>query len=176
MRRDDDNRARREERLDRCLREGRSGPRLGTVADLVDEDERARARATQGLEQRAQVSGKRRKIVGDRLFVADDARDVIEGPDFGSGTRRKRNTRIGKQAEQANRLEHDRLAAHVRAGDDDGVRVVADVDVERHCLTPQQGMASLHDANAAHVDELRPQCVMVVRPTPARTDRVERCD
>ena len=66
------------------------------------------------------------------LLVADVGEDVREDRHAAALAGRDVHARLGHQAEQAGRLQADRLAAGVRPGDDEQVEADAETDVDGH--------------------------------------------
>src|SRR6185503_17671181 len=68
----------------------------------------------------------------DRLLVADVGVDGVEGRKLGARLDREVQAALGHKREQADRLQADRLSARVRAGDDHGVSLLVEHEVDRH--------------------------------------------
>src|ERR1700686_5798305 len=118
---------------------------------------------------------KRRKIVRDRLLVAQYARDVLESAEARSGSSGQRNSGICQDAEQADGLERDALAAHVRTGDDERVETFPEIDVERLDFAAQQRVAAGPDAQRAILSEIRPVRRARQPPAGAGPDAGDAC-
>ena len=102
------------------------------------------------------VRGEGREALLDALLVADVGVDVRVDGDDGVRRRRQVAARLGEQHHHAERLHADRLAARVRAGDEQHAVVLADADVYRHDLVLRdEGMARLAKVRAALAVELR---------------------
>ena len=108
-------------------------------------------------DDRAEVARERRERLGDRLLVADVGEDVAPDRQAAAGLGRHVQPGLVHQAEQAERPQRDRLAAGVRAGDDEGRVAVAEPDVDGHDPAGQPGcradsrIASVRSAVAARL-------------------------
>lgn len=110
------------------------------------------------------VRGKGREALLDALLVADVGVDVRVDGDDGVRRRRQIAARLGEQHHHAERLHADRLAARVRAGDEQHAVVLADADVYRHdFVLRDEGMARLAKVRAALAVELRAVCLHHLR-------------
>ena len=126
--------------VEQGLGERRALGRVGPRAQLVEQDEGARASRLDDPDDRAEVTREGRERLGDRLLVADIGEEVA--PDREPAARLGRHVQTGlvHQAEQAERPQGDRLATGVRAGDHERGIAVAQSDVDRDHPSGQPGV------------------------------------
>ena len=116
---------------DERLRERRALVRVGAGGELVEEDERAPARGVEDRDDRA--AGAPENV--ERL-ISIDCRSPMSASTrskTGSAASRGRRPQAGlvEQRGEPERLQRDRLAARVRAADDERAQA-AEVEVDRH--------------------------------------------
>ena len=155
MRRRDRRHAQLQELLEDGHGERRALLRVGARAELIEEHEVVLLDFLQDAHDVGHVRGEGREALLDALLVADVGVDVrIDGDD---GVRRRRQVaaRLREQDHRAERLHADRLAARVRAGNQQHAVVLADADVNRHDLVLRdEGMARLLEVRAALAAQL----------------------
>ena len=86
-------------------------------AQFVQQDQRSRCRRARNEVDIGDVGGKRRKILLDRLVVADIGQHGIEDRQLGA-IRGNGNAGLRHQGQQANRFQGNGFSAGVGAGDD----------------------------------------------------------
>ena len=156
MRRRHDARALRAHRLDDRDRERRALNRIGARAELVDENQAAVVRKPQNADDVRHVRGERRERLLDALLVANVGEHVAEYRDLAAVRRGDHQAAHRHQRQEARCFERDRLAAGVRAGHDQRVKVAAEHEIGRHDLVfVDQRVTRRFDIHAARVVQLR---------------------
>ena len=105
--------------------------RIGGGAQLVEDHERSRSRRPRDEVDIGDVRGKSRKVLLDRLVVADIGQHGVEDREF-RRVRRHGQARLRHQRQQADGLQCNRLASRVRPGYDQLALVVREFDGDRH--------------------------------------------
>ena len=156
--------------------QSRTLDRVGTGTQFVEQHEVALPAAVHDGHDGLHVRGKRRKALLYALLVANIGVNVLEKADFRLLIRRNMQAACRHQRQQAKGFERNRLAAGVRAGDDERVVIVADGDVNRNRLIlVQQRMARAEQlAAVAVLDQHRRTGVHVERQLGTREDEVQR--
>ena len=104
--------------------------RIGCGADLVHEREVARGGFFEDSGERLHGRRERRAVRQDLLRVADLRSDRAEYRKTRSDLRGHREAGLGEQAEEAGRLQNDRLAARVGTGDHEQTRRGGQLEIE----------------------------------------------
>ena len=131
MGRRDDERAGADEVVEERLGERGALRRVRARAELVEEDERPGAGQPDDPDDRPQVAAERREGLRHRLLVADVGEDVAEDRERAAGGGGDVEPRLVHEREQPDGPQRDRLAAGVRARDDERRVVAAEPDVDR---------------------------------------------
>ena len=76
------------------------------------------------------------KALLDALLVADIRQHMVKDGKTGAIRRRHKQPAHGHQGEKPQRLEGDRLAAGIGAGDDQGIEIAAQPDVDGDDFIP----------------------------------------
>ena len=143
VRRRDDVRPALAQKVEQRARDRRALLRIGARAELVEQDQRAAVGVAQHAHDARDVARKRRQALLQTLLVADVGLDALEDRHQRALVGRHEQAGLGHQRQQASRLERDRLAAGVRAGDQQHVEVAAQLEADRHDLAAQQRMAGV---------------------------------
>ena len=117
--------------------------RVGPGAELVEQDQRAAVRIAQHAHDARDVARERRQTLLQALLVADVGLDAGEDGEDGAFVGRHEQAGHGHERQQPGGLERDRLAARIRASDEQQVELVAEIERDRHDLAAQQRMACL---------------------------------
>ena len=122
------------------------------------------------------MRGERGQALLDALLVTDIGVNMLKQADFRLLVRRDMQAAGSHERQQTEGFERNRLAAGVRAGDDEGVVIIADGDVDRHRLVLiEQRMARAKQlAAAAVLNKHRRTGVHVERQLGTRKDEVQR--
>ena len=122
------------------------------------------------------MRGERGQALLDALLVTDIGVNMLKQADFRLLVRRNMQAASSHERQQTEGFERNRLAAGVRAGDDEGVVIIADGDVDRHGLVLiEQRMARAKQlAAAAVLNKHRRTGVHVERQLGTRKDEVQR--
>ena len=109
-------------------------------------------------------------------LVTDIGVNMLKQADFRLLVRRNMQAASSHERQQTEGFERNRLAAGVRAGDDEGVVIIADGDVDRHGLVLiEQRMARAKQlAAAAVLNKHRCTGIHVERQLGTRKDEVQR--
>ena len=91
---------------------------VGSGAQLVEEDERSRPGHREDLPHLADERGEGREVLGEALLVPDHRQHPIRKRDPAAGRCGHVAPRLGHEDQKAAGLERDRLAARVRAAQD----------------------------------------------------------
>ena len=142
MRRGGDERAASARVLDDGDGQRRALGRIRARAELVKEQQRALIARLQHTHGVGHVRRERGQRLLDALLVADVGHDLVEhGHGAAVGTRDVQAA-LRHRREQTDSLERDGLAAGIRAGDDERVKLAAERHVDRHGgILRQQRMA-----------------------------------
>ncbi len=171
------------------LADGGALVRVGTGADLVDQDERPGAGFVQHLHLATQMGAEGAERLLHALLIADVDEDVLEDAHDGAPLDGNGHAGLGHERQQADRLERDGLSAGVGAGDDQQVEIVAEAIVDRDdaVLRLAAAAAALHQveqqrvAGAAYGDDRlvldhRAAQVERLREAPLGGDQIEHRD
>lgn len=120
---------------------------VGAAAQLVNEHEAAFVRLADDGNDVADMGGKGGEVLLDRLRVADVAEHVAEHGDLGAVRRGDKQPAARHQAEQPAHFQRHRLAAGVRAGNEQEFISLSQRDGDGHRrLRVEQRMPPLFDA------------------------------
>lgn len=117
---------------------------VGARAELVEEHQGAFAGVREDAQDLGDVAREGGQVLRDALLVADVGPDLVQERDGRARRARDGHAAAGHQAQQAERLEADGLAAGVGAGDDQRPEAVAHLDGDgdgRDALVDEQRMA-----------------------------------
>ena len=90
------------------------------------------------------------------LLIADVRQNVVENRNFAAIRRGDHQAAHGHQRQKARRFQRDGLAAGVRAGDDERIKITAEVQIGRHDLIfIDERVARRFDGDAPLLIELR---------------------
>ena len=130
--------------------ERRALGRVGAGAELIEEDERAVVALIEDADDIRHVRGEGGEALLDALLIADVCHDLLEHGQARAVRCRNVQAALRHHGEQADRLERDGFAAGIRAGDDEGVKVAAERDVDRDDdVLGDQRMAGAPERDAA---------------------------
>ena len=141
-------------------RQRRAFYRVRACAQLVKQDQAAPIGLLQNPHNVRHMSRERRKTLLNTLLVAD----IRQNP-FVDGYRalvRRRNVQpaLGHKRQQAQGFQGNRLAAGIRTGNHQGIKGVAQLQVNRHRLfRVQQGVSGPAQTGTAVPPDLRPHAV-----------------
>ena len=103
--------------IQHSLGQRRSFQWIGSRSQFIEKHQATTGRMTQDRSDHRDMSGEGRKILLQTLLIADIGQNRIKDGNFSTLRSGHRNSRGGHQREQADRLEHQRLAARVGTGD-----------------------------------------------------------
>ena len=130
--------------------EGRAFLRVGAGAEFVEQDERLGVGFFQDADDVGDVAGEGGEGLFDGLFVADVGKNVLEHRDFRARVGGDVQAGLGHEGEQADGFEADSFAAGVGAGDDQGVGVGIEKNVNRDDgVGVEEGVARAFEADEA---------------------------
>ena len=133
--------------------QGRALDGVGARAQLIEEDEGLVVRLLQNAHNVHHVGREGGEALGDGLLVADIGQYAVENHHCAVVRHRNVESTLGHQSQQTDGLQGDGLAAGVGAGDDQGIKIPAQVQVVGHRLVGvQQGMAGLPQTDATADD------------------------
>jgi len=108
--------------------------RVGARAQLVKQGQRGVARQVENAADALHVAGEGGQALLNALLVADVHKVLVKMADDAALVRGDQEAVLGHRVEKARGFERNGLAAGVRAGDDEGVVLAAQLDVHRHDL------------------------------------------
>ena len=155
--------------------ERRALRRIRARTELVDETQAVPVRAPENIDNVGHVRGEGGQILLDALLIPDVGEDLPEHRDLAPVSRRDVQTCHPHELQQADRLERHRLAAGVRSGDDDHVRVLpaeGNIDGDDLLLVDQR-VARLAERDIVLLIHHRPNRIHVERETRPGKDEVE---
>ena len=157
-------------------RQSRTLNRVGTRTQFVEQHEVALPAAVHDGHDGLHVRGERGQALLDALLVTDIGVNMLKQADFRLLVRRDMQAAGSHERQQTEGFERNRLAAGVRAGDDERVVIITDGDVDRHGLVLiEQRMARAKQlAAAAVLNKHRRTGVHVERQLGTRKDEVQR--
>ena len=157
-------------------RQCRALDRVGTRTQFIEQHEVALPAAVHNRHDGLHARRERGQALLDALLVTDIGVNMLKQADFRLFIRRNMQAACRHERQQAERFERNRLAAGVRTGDDEGVVIVADGDVNRHRLVLiQQRMTRTEQlAAAAVLDQYGRTGVHIERQLGTRKDEVQR--
>ena len=178
----DDQRATIREHFEDRPRQRRALVGIGARAELIEQDERALIGLGEHLADLLDERGERREVLGDRLIVADDGEDPFEHRHARALRRGDVAAGLRHQREQRERFERDRLAAGVRAGDEQQRSIGRQLEIHRHdlagriapLLREQQRVARGLEIHATVTIDGRPRGLHALGQMRTREDPVER--
>ena len=142
--------------------QGRALGRVGAGAQLIEEAQALAVDAAEDVHDGLHMGGEGGQTLLDALLVADVGKDIAEEGELAPVTCRNVESRHAHQLEEADRLERDRLAARVGAGDDDHIVFAAQLDIDGHDrLVVDQGMPPLADMDVVFVVEDGPGRILL---------------
>ena len=161
---------------DNSNRQSRTLNRVGTGTQFVKQHEVALPAAVHDGHDGLHVRGERGQALLDALLVTDIGVNMLKQADFRLLVRRDMQAAGSHERQQTEGFERNRLAAGVRAGDDERVVIIADGDVDRHGLVLiEQRMARAKQlAAAAVLNKHRRTGIHVERQLGTRKDEVQR--
>ena len=174
MRRRDRRRANREQALEDGHGERRALLRVRAGAELVDEHEVFGARFREDRDDMRHVRGKCGKALLDALLVADVGVDVVVDRDLGALRHGQEAAALRHEHHEAERLHADRLAARVRARDEQHGKARAELDVDGHDIfVRDQRMARGEQPRLAAVRQLRLRRLHALREPRFRKGKID---
>ena len=156
--------------------DGQSGTLDGvrTGPQLVKEDQAALVRLLQNLHDVHHVGGEGGEALLDALLVPDVRQHPVVDADGAAVVRRDVEAALGHEGQQPQGLQAHRLTAGVGAGDDQGVELPAQLDVDGHRLgAVQQGVPCVAEGDRPVPPDLRPAAVHFVAQLPPGEDQVQ---
>ena len=152
-----------EQKGDDRPRDGLAFVGIGAAAQFVDEHEAVRARPLRDADDVFDVGREGGEVLFDGLRVADVAEHVLKHGDLGAFRRGKEDAARRHQAKEAAHLQRDRLAARVRAGDEQHAVISAQRQRHGHRrLCIQQRMPALADIDDALGVEARADALVFI--------------
>ena len=120
------------------------------------------------------MGGEGAEALLNALLVADIRQNPIEDADRAAGIRRDVEAALGHEGQQPQGFQAHRFAAGIGAGDDQGVKLLPQLDGDGHCPAGiQQGVAGVAEIDAAVSPDLRPAGVHLVAQLPPGEDHVQ---
>ena len=105
---------------------------VGAAPELVEEDEAPRRRRGERRGRARHRAGERGEVAEEVLRVPRDDEEPVEDGERRAGVGGDGEARLREEREEADRLHRDRLAAGVRAGEEDEPLPLVEDEVERH--------------------------------------------